>query len=84
MIQLFKPIMPVAEIQAALGPVLESGWIGPGPQVEKFEAEMAQLVGAKYFVALSSGTAALHIAAQLAVEFGYWQPGQAVRLNPVT
>ncbi len=42
---------------------LESGWIAPlGPQVEAFEQEFAQVVGAKHALAVSSGTAALHLA----------------------
>ncbi len=41
----------------------ESGWVAPlGPQVEAFEQEFAAKVGAKYALALSSGTAALHLA----------------------
>lgn len=40
-----------------------SNYIAPvGPQVERFEREFAALVGAKYAVAVSSGTAALHLA----------------------
>lgn len=42
---------------------LESGWIAPlGPQVEAFEQEFAQVIGAKHALAVSSGTAALHLA----------------------
>jgi len=44
----------------------ESNWIAPlGPHVDAFEAEFAAEVGARYAVALSSGTAALHLALQL-------------------
>lgn len=40
-----------------------SGWIAPlGPQVNAFQEEFAEAVGAKHAVALSSGTAALHLA----------------------
>ncbi len=46
---------------------LESGWIAPlGPQVEAFERELAEVVGAKYALAVSSGTAAIHLALILA------------------
>lgn len=39
-----------------------SGWIAPlGPDVDKFEEELARRVGRSYAVALSSGTAALHL-----------------------
>ncbi len=42
---------------------LDSGWIAPlGPHVDAFEAELAERVGVPYAVALSSGTAALHLA----------------------
>ncbi len=44
-----------------------SNWIAPlGPQVDAFEAEFAAVVGAPYALALSSGTAALHLALLLA------------------
>ena len=40
-----------------------SNWIAPlGPQVDAFAAEFAAAVGAPYALALSSGTAALHLA----------------------
>lgn len=42
---------------------IESGWISSeGPEVERFEAEMAHFAGRQYGVAVSSGTAALDIA----------------------
>jgi dTDP-4-amino-4,6-dideoxygalactose transaminase len=42
---------------------LASNWIAPlGPQVEAFEAEFADVVGVAHTVALSSGTAGLHLA----------------------
>ena len=41
---------------------LRSGWVAPlGPDVDRFEAEMAHRVGATEALALSSGTAALHL-----------------------
>ncbi len=43
--------------------VFASNWIAPlGPQVDAFEAEFAAAVGAPHALALSSGTAALHLA----------------------
>jgi pyridoxal phosphate-dependent aminotransferase EpsN len=40
-----------------------SNWVAPlGPQVDAFEAELATVVGVEHAVALSSGTAALHLA----------------------
>jgi len=41
---------------------VRSGWIAPlGPDVDRFEAELAERVGVAHAVALSSGTAALHL-----------------------
>lgn len=41
---------------------IRSGWIAPlGPDVDAFEREMAERIGVGYAVALSSGTAALHL-----------------------
>lgn len=42
--------------------VLESNWLTQGPKVKEFEEGLAKYCGAKYAVAVSSGTAALHIA----------------------
>jgi dTDP-4-amino-4,6-dideoxygalactose transaminase len=42
---------------------LRSGWVAPaGPAVDAFEREVAERVGVAHAVALSSGTAALHLA----------------------
>lgn len=41
---------------------LRSGWIAYGPYVDKFEAEIAKLLGITHAVAVGSGTAALHVA----------------------
>lgn len=44
-----------------------TNWIAPlGPHVDAFERELAQAVGASGAVALSSGTAAIHLALRLA------------------
>ncbi|MGI8592370.1 MAG: aminotransferase class I/II-fold pyridoxal phosphate-dependent enzyme, partial [Nakamurella sp.] len=41
---------------------MSSGWVAPaGPDLDAFEAEMAQRVGVEHGVGLSSGTAALHL-----------------------
>jgi len=46
--------------------VFDSNWIAPlGPQVDAFETEFAAPVGARHALALSSGTAALHLALQI-------------------
>lgn len=49
------------EIQTAVD-VLESGYLVQGEQVEEFEAEFASTVGVDHAIAVSSGTAALHVA----------------------
>jgi pyridoxal phosphate-dependent aminotransferase EpsN len=44
----------------------DSNWIAPlGPHVDAFEREFAALIGVPHAVALSSGTAALHLALQI-------------------
>ncbi len=60
--------------------VLRSGWITQGPKVGEFERKLAEICGVKYAVAVSSGTAGLHIAA-LALGIG---PGDEVITSPNT
>ena len=49
--------------QAAINRAFEGGWIAPlGPEVDAFEAELAAVTARSQGVALSSGTAALHLA----------------------
>lgn len=50
------------DIQAVVD-VLRSGILTQGPAVEAFEQAIAKYTGAKYAIAVSSGTAALHLAA---------------------
>lgn len=68
-----------ADIQA-VADVLRSGWLTQGPMVDRFEQAIASYVGAKYAVALSSGTAALHLAA-IAGGVG---PGNSLVTSPIT
>ncbi len=42
--------------------VLKSDWLTQGPAVKQFEESLAKYCGAKYAVAVSTGTAALHLA----------------------
>ncbi len=50
----------------ALNRAFEGGWIAPlGPEVEAFEAELASASDRLHCAALSSGTAALHLALQI-------------------
>jgi len=64
----------------AVAIVLRSGAITQGPVVEAFEQAIAEYVGVKYAVAVSSGTAALHLAA-LAAGVG---PGKSLITSPIT
>ena len=60
--------------------VLRSDWLTTGPTVARFEEAFAAQVGAKYAVAVSNGTAALHAAA-FAAGIG---PGDEVIVTPMT
>ncbi|GAA4286965.1 DegT/DnrJ/EryC1/StrS family aminotransferase [Georgenia daeguensis] len=69
-----------AEAQAVQR-ALASGWVAPlGPEVDAFEAEVAARTGRRHAVALSSGTAALHLAL-LGVGVG---PGDVVLTSTLT
>ena len=50
---------------SAVVEVLRSDWITQGPKVDEFERKIAGYCGAKYAVAMSSGTAALHAACSI-------------------
>ncbi len=60
MIPITKPFYDQAEEQAAAS-VIRSGWVVQGPRVMEFEKMVAQLVGAKYALATSNCTTALHL-----------------------
>ena len=64
------------EIVTAVTKTVASGWWSAGPTVEEFEQTFAAFCGARHAIALSSGTAALHLAL-LACECG---PGDEVIL----
>ena len=53
----------------AVTDLLRNGMLTQGPKVKEFENKIANYVGSKYAVAVSSGTAALHLAC-LALELG--------------
>lgn len=60
-IYMSSPDVGEAEEQAVVA-AMRSGWIAPlGPDVDAFERELAARVGVAHGVALSSGTAALHL-----------------------
>jgi len=57
---LAKPTFDDREVEAVRR-VLASGWVVQGPQVAAFEKTIAAMHGARHCVAVSSGTAALHL-----------------------
>lgn len=60
--------------------VLRNGLLTQGPMVEAFEHAVRDYVGAKYAVAVASGTAGLHLAA-MAAGLG---PGKSLLTSPIT
>ncbi|MCC6225844.1 MAG: aminotransferase class I/II-fold pyridoxal phosphate-dependent enzyme [Microthrixaceae bacterium] len=65
---------------AAVVEVLRSDYLTQGPVIERFEAALCDVTGAKYAVAVASGTAALHAAAHVA-GLG---PGDLVVTSPLS
>jgi perosamine synthetase len=61
MIPIAKPYLTAEEAQAAYDTIL-SGWITQGPRVAEFEEKFAAYTGARYAVAVSNCTTALHLA----------------------
>ena len=72
MIPLLKPKFH-GEETAAISEVMNSGWWGMGKVTEQLEHEFADYVGAKYAVAVNSGTAALHLAVKVLKELGNYK-----------
>jgi dTDP-4-amino-4,6-dideoxygalactose transaminase len=56
-----QPVLGEEEI-ASVAECIRSQWIGLGPRVEQLEQEFARYKGAPYALAVSSGTAAIHLA----------------------
>ncbi len=84
MIPINKPLIGREEIEA-ISEVIDSGIltgasIDGGPKVREFETRFASFIGSKYAVAVSNGTAALHLAL-LAAGVG---PGDEVIVPPFT
>jgi dTDP-4-amino-4,6-dideoxygalactose transaminase len=65
---------------AAVADTLRSGWLTMGPRTQAFEAEFAEHLGVPHAIALSSCTAALHLA-YLAAGVG---PGDEVIVPGIT
>lgn len=50
----------------AVSEVIRSGWLTMGPKTFEFEKEFARYAGAKHAIAVSTGTAALHLSLEAA------------------
>lgn len=74
-----RPDITEAEVEA-VAEVLRSGWLTTGSRVAEFERAFAEAVGARFAVALGSGTAALHAAYSV---LGL-SPGDEVVTTPLT
>jgi dTDP-4-amino-4,6-dideoxygalactose transaminase len=59
--------LPLTELEVseedveAVMECLRSGWLTMGPRTQAFEADFADYIGAEHAIAVSSGTAALHL-----------------------
>lgn len=67
------------DIQAVIS-TLKSDYLTQGPKIQEFEEAFANYVGSKYAVAVSNGTAALHLSV---LAFNV-QPGDKVITTPIT
>ncbi|HET9674359.1 MAG TPA: DegT/DnrJ/EryC1/StrS family aminotransferase [Gaiellaceae bacterium] len=73
------PAVGEDEIEA-VAETIRSGWLTTGPRTAELEERFAEYTGARHAIALSSGTAALHLSLlALAVE-----PGDEVITTPIT
>jgi perosamine synthetase len=79
MIPYAKQTIDQEDIDAVVD-VLKSDFLTTGPKVNEFEKTFAEYVGAKFAVAVSSGTAALHIACLAAG----LKPGDELITSPMT
>jgi dTDP-4-amino-4,6-dideoxygalactose transaminase len=73
------PAIEDAEIREVVAS-MESGWLGTGPKVARFENDFKTYKGAPYAAAVNSCTAALHLS-MLAAELA---PGDEVITTPLT
>jgi len=61
MIRLAYPDLSFREVSAELEKVIDSGWLTKGPKTEELESAAKKYLKVKEAVAVSSGTAALHL-----------------------
>jgi dTDP-4-amino-4,6-dideoxygalactose transaminase len=76
----FQPPAIGEEEIEAVAETLRSGWLTTGPRAAELERRFAELTGARHALAVSSGTAALHLSL-LALGVG---PGDEVITSPIT
>jgi dTDP-4-amino-4,6-dideoxygalactose transaminase len=76
----FQPPAVGDEEIEAVAETLRSGWLTTGPRAAELERRVAELVGARHAVAVSSGTAAIHLAL-IALGVG---PDDEVITSPIT
>ncbi len=76
----FQPPALGEEEIAAVAETLRSGWLTTGPRAAELERRFADYAGAEHAVAVSSGTAAMHLSL-LALGVG---PGDEVITTPIT
>ena len=73
------PQIETAEIEEVVDS-LQSGWLGTGPKVARFETAFKEYVGAEHAMAVNSCTAGLHLS-MLVADLG---PGDEVITTPMT
>ncbi|WP_218080693.1 DegT/DnrJ/EryC1/StrS family aminotransferase [Anthocerotibacter panamensis] len=73
------PPIEDAEIQEVVAS-MQSGWLGTGPKVARFEQDFARYKGVSHAAAVNSCTAALH----LSILVAGLQPGDEVITSPLT
>ncbi|HEX6701707.1 MAG TPA: DegT/DnrJ/EryC1/StrS family aminotransferase [Gaiellaceae bacterium] len=76
----FQPPAIGDEEIAAVAETLRSGWLTTGPRTAELEERFREYLGARHVLAVSSGTAALHLSL-LALGVG---PGDEVITSPIT
>ena len=76
----FQPPAIGEEEIAAVTDTLRSGWLTTGPKAALLEERMAAYLDAEHVLAVTSGTAAMHLAL-LALDIG---PGDEVITSPIT
>jgi dTDP-4-amino-4,6-dideoxygalactose transaminase len=76
----FQPPAVGDEEVAAVAEAIRSGWLTTGPRAAELEERFAHYAGAKHALAVSSGTAAMHLAL-VALGIG---PGDEVITTPIT